>query len=173
MIHLEDLIGAKGKGQKNMRDIDPGIICDYACEDADITLRLKNIFAPQLQEDNLEKLFFEIEMPLVSVLTEMERTGVSIDSDTISVITSYSIHYTKLYDTASMKCLWCITIFCRSQVLPGQNSGTLILPKLNSESLFSLQKNIIRAIMNQWHLRLLNLPKIIMTVMSRTSYNFV
>ncbi len=83
MIPIEDLIGAKGKGQKNMRDIDPGIICDYACEDADITLRLKNIFAPQLQEDNLEKLFFEIEMPLVSVLTEMERTGVSIDSDTI------------------------------------------------------------------------------------------
>jgi DNA polymerase-1 len=83
MIPIEELIGEKGKNQKNMRNVDPTIVSDYACEDADITLRLKNIFAPELKKTGIENLFYEIEMPLVKVLLEMESNGVSIDSNTI------------------------------------------------------------------------------------------
>jgi len=87
MISIEELIGAKGKNQKNMKDIDVNIVSDYACEDADITFRLKSIFAQGLKEKNLENLFYEIEMPLVNVLVSMERNGVVIDSESI---TNYS-----------------------------------------------------------------------------------
>jgi DNA polymerase-1 len=83
MISIEELIGKKGKTQANMRDIDPSIVSDYACEDADITFRLKNIFEAQLNEQKLEELFYNIEMPLVKVLQSMEREGVKIDSETI------------------------------------------------------------------------------------------
>ncbi|MDD3861189.1 MAG: DNA polymerase I, partial [Bacteroidales bacterium] len=88
MVPIESLIGEKGKNQKNMKDIDTNLIVDYSCEDADITLRLKNIFTPELKKSGLEHLFYEIEMPLVNVLIEMERAGVSIDSETIN---KYSI----------------------------------------------------------------------------------
>lgn len=88
MIPIESLIGEKGKNQKNMKDIDLNTIVDYSCEDADITLRLKNLFTPELKKSGLENLFYEIEMPLVNVLIEMERAGVSIDSETIN---KYSI----------------------------------------------------------------------------------
>ena len=80
MIPIEDLIGAKGKNQKNMKDIDVSIVSDYACEDADICFRLKDIFVKQLQEKSLENVFYNMEMPLISVLLKMEKTGVSIDS---------------------------------------------------------------------------------------------
>lgn len=79
MISIEDLIGEKGKNQKNMKDIDISIVSDYSCEDADITLRLKNILEPELRKSNLENLFYEIEMPLVKVLMDMERSGVSLN----------------------------------------------------------------------------------------------
>jgi len=84
MIPIENLIGERGKNQKNMKDIDSSIVSDYSCEDADITFRLKNIFATELHEAGLENLFYEIEMPLVTVLMQMERAGVRIDSDTIN-----------------------------------------------------------------------------------------
>lgn len=78
-ISIETLIGKKGKGQGNMGDLSPEAISDYACEDADITFQLKQLFAPQIEKDHLKKLFYEMEMPLVSVLAGMEEEGIAID----------------------------------------------------------------------------------------------
>lgn len=78
-IHIESLIGLKGKNQKNMRDIDIKIVADYAAEDADITLRLKNILEKDIKKNGLEKLYYEIEAPLIYVLADMEWTGVRLD----------------------------------------------------------------------------------------------
>mgnify|MGYP000796321964 CR=1 FL=1 len=82
-IHIEELIGPKGKQQANMRDLPPGEIYEYAAEDADITLRLKNVLEPKLKEVNAERLFWDIEMPLVSVLADMELTGVRLDTEAL------------------------------------------------------------------------------------------
>ena len=82
-IHIEDLLGSKGKKQKNMRDLSPSEIYEYAAEDADITLRLKNVLTPKLKELNVEELFWSIEMPLVRVLADMELTGVRIDTEAL------------------------------------------------------------------------------------------
>ncbi len=80
-VHIEELIGPKGKGQKNMRDLPPRDVCEYAAEDADITLRLKNVLEPRLAEAGVERLFREIEMPLVKVLADMELNGVGLDTE--------------------------------------------------------------------------------------------
>lgn len=79
-IRIEELIGPKGKQQANMRDLPPGEIYEYAAEDADITLRLKNVLEPKLKEVNAERLFRDIEMPLVNVLADMELAGVRLDT---------------------------------------------------------------------------------------------
>ncbi len=79
-IKIEELIGEKGKNQKSMRDVPQEKICDYACEDADVTLKLKNILEPELKKEGLEELFYNIEMPLVPVLAYMERNGARIDT---------------------------------------------------------------------------------------------
>jgi DNA polymerase-1 len=78
-IPIEALIGKKGKGQGNMRDLKPEEISDYACEDADITLQLKKLFEPEIQKEHLKELFYSIEMPLVGVLKDMEQEGIAID----------------------------------------------------------------------------------------------
>ena len=78
-IHIDELIGAKGKNQGSMRDVALDKITNYAAEDADITLRLRGVLEPQIEEMGLKELFYEVEMPLVRVLAEMERTGVIID----------------------------------------------------------------------------------------------
>ena len=78
-VHIDALIGKKGKNQGNMRDVELEKIKEYAGEDADITLQLKNVFAPQLITANVEKVFNEVEMPLVQVLTDMEFEGIRID----------------------------------------------------------------------------------------------
>lgn len=83
-IHIDELIGPKGKSQKNMRDISPVDICDYAAEDADITLRLYNVLKPRLKEADVEDLFYNIEMPLVPVLAEMEMNGVLLDTNALA-----------------------------------------------------------------------------------------
>ena len=83
-IHIDELIGPKGKSQKNMRDISPADICDYAAEDADITLRLYNVLKPRLKEADVEDLFYNIEMPLVPVLAEMEMKGVLLDTNALA-----------------------------------------------------------------------------------------
>ena len=79
-IKIEELIGEKGKNQKNMRDVPPAKVCDYACEDADVTLKLKNILEKEIRQEGLEELFYNIEMPLVPVLAYMERNGARIDT---------------------------------------------------------------------------------------------
>lgn len=78
-ISIETLIGKKGKGQGNMGDLPPEAIVDYACEDADITFQLKQLFAPQIEKEHLRELFYTMEMPLVTVLAKMENEGVAID----------------------------------------------------------------------------------------------
>ena len=79
-IKIEELIGEKGRGQKSMRDVSPTLVCDYACEDADVTLKLKNILQEELKKEGIEELFYNIEMPLVPVLAYMERNGARIDT---------------------------------------------------------------------------------------------
>lgn len=78
-IHIEELIGAKGKNQLTMRQVPLETISEYAAEDADVTLQLKNVLEKQLSENQLNNLFYNIEMPLVRVLAQMERNGVLID----------------------------------------------------------------------------------------------
>src|SRR5688572_789504 len=81
-VHIEELIGKKGRsGQGSMRDVELEKIKEYAAEDADITLQLKNILLPQLKEKEVEKVFYEVENPLVKVLTDMEYEGVRIDEE--------------------------------------------------------------------------------------------
>lgn len=82
-IHIEELIGPKGRGQKNMRDLTPEQIYEYAAEDADITLQLKNKLEPELKRFGAEDLFYNIEMPLMPVLAEMEMNGVRIDTESL------------------------------------------------------------------------------------------
>jgi len=78
-ISIETLIGKKGKGQGNMRDLTPEEVYQYACEDADITFQLKQLFEPEIQKPHLHDLFYNMEMPLVEVLKDMEQEGISID----------------------------------------------------------------------------------------------
>lgn len=79
-IPIEELIGKKGKGQRSMADLKPSDIKDYACEDADITFRLKKVFEPEINRDHLKRLFYELEMPLEEVLAAMEIEGIRIDT---------------------------------------------------------------------------------------------
>ena len=82
-IHIDELIGPKGKNQKSMRDLLPSQVYEYAAEDADITLRLKNKLEPELKKFECEKLFYDIEMPLMPVLAEMEMNGVCLDTESL------------------------------------------------------------------------------------------
>lgn len=79
-VPISQLIGPKGKNQLCMRDVPLAQIAEYAAEDADVTLKLKNFFAPELKKAGIESLFFDIEMPLIYVLVEMEVTGVKLDT---------------------------------------------------------------------------------------------
>ena len=83
-IHIDELIGPKGKNQRSMRDLSPIDIYEYACEDADITLQLKNKLEPELKKHGAEKLFYEIEMPLMPVLADMEMNGVCLDTASLA-----------------------------------------------------------------------------------------
>ena len=85
-IHIEELIGPKGPRQRNMRDLSPAEICNYAAEDADITLRLKNVLEPKLKEVGAVELFHNIEMPLVPILADMEYTGVKLDTKALDEV---------------------------------------------------------------------------------------
>ena len=83
-VHIDELIGPKGKNQRSMRDLSPTDVYEYACEDADITLQLKNKLEAELQKYECEHLFYEIEMPLMPVLAEMEMNGVCLDTDSLA-----------------------------------------------------------------------------------------
>ena len=91
-IKIEELIGPKGKNQRNMRDLPPADVYKYACEDADVTLKLKHKLEEELKKNNCEELFYQIEMPLVAVLTYMEWNGVRIDTEALK---QTSAHYTE------------------------------------------------------------------------------
>ena len=91
-IHIEELLGPKGKKQKNMRDLSPTDIYEYAAEDADITLRLKNVLEPRLKELGVEELFWNIEMPLVRVLADMELNGVCLDTEALQDTSKISLN---------------------------------------------------------------------------------
>ena len=83
-IHIDELIGPKGKSQRSMRDLSPTEVYEYACEDADITLQLKNKLEPELKRLECEDLFYNIEMPLMPVLAEMEMNGVCLDTESLA-----------------------------------------------------------------------------------------
>ncbi len=87
-IHIDALIGPRGKQQKNMRDLAPADVCDYAAEDADITLRLYHVLRQQLPEKEAERLMHDIEMPLVPVLADMETHGVRLDTEALSSVSA-------------------------------------------------------------------------------------
>ena len=91
-VHIEELIGEKGRGQKNMADLSPSAVYEYACEDADITLQLKSILEKELEKDGTTPLFRDVEMPLVSVLAYMERNGAMIDP---AALAETSRHFTE------------------------------------------------------------------------------
>lgn len=91
-IHIDELIGKKGKNQLTMRSVMPGLLSEYACEDADITLHLRQKFEPLLDQDGLRKLFDEIEIPLVPILASMEAEGVMLDTEALK---EYSIQLGK------------------------------------------------------------------------------
>ena len=104
-IHIEELIGERGRNQRNMRDLKPADVYEYAAEDADITLRLYNVLLPKLKECGAEQLFYEIEMPLMPVLAEMELNGIRIDTDSLaetsSILTSRMRQLeTQIYEAA-------------------------------------------------------------------------
>ncbi|MBR5542127.1 MAG: DNA polymerase I [Bacteroides sp.] len=107
-IHIEELIGTKGKNQGNMRDLTPTAIYKYACEDADITLKLYHILKNELATNGADKLFYELEMPLVPVLAYMEKNGVCVDTNALK---ETSQHFTarmnqieeEIYQLANMK----------------------------------------------------------------------
>ena len=82
-IHIDELIGPKGKNQKNMRDLDPKEVYRYACEDADVTLKLKNILEKELKEHDAEQLFYDIEMPLIPVLANIESNGMLLNTEAL------------------------------------------------------------------------------------------
>ena len=79
-VHIDELIGPRGKNQRSMRDLSPTLVYEYACEDADITLQLKNRLEPELKKHECEDLFYNMEMPLMPVLAEMEMNGVVLDT---------------------------------------------------------------------------------------------
>ncbi len=83
-IHIDELIGPKGRNQKNMADLDPKDVYEYACEDADITLQLMPPLVEEMQKNNVESVFRDIEMPLMPVLARMERNGVRLDTETLA-----------------------------------------------------------------------------------------
>jgi DNA polymerase-1 len=95
-VSIETLIGKKGKNQKSMADLEPTGVVDYACEDADITFQLKQLFEPEIQKDHLKSLFYNMEMPLVEVLKSMEQEGIAIDDKGLQ---SYSIEIGETLET--------------------------------------------------------------------------
>lgn len=83
-ISIEDLIGKKGKNQKSMKDLSPEMVCDYACEDADITFQLKKHFEEEINKPHLKSLFYDVEMPLMFVLKNMENEGIALDKSALN-----------------------------------------------------------------------------------------
>ena len=130
-IHIDELIGPKGKSQRSMRDLSPTLVYEYACEDADITLQLKNRLEPELKKNACERLFYDIEMPLMPVLAEMEMNGVCLDVE--------SLKETSKIFTERMN-----TIEARIYELAGQQFN-IASPKQVGEILFDRLKIVDKA----------------------------
>ena len=126
-ISIETLIGKKGKNQKSMADIPQEQITDYACEDADITWQLKVLFEPEIQKEHLKQLFYEMEMPLVSVLKNMEVEGINLDTEGLT-------HFSKELNTTL------IDLEEKIKHLAGQEDFNLDSPKQLGEVLFDKMK---------------------------------
>lgn len=95
-VSIETLIGKKGKNQRSMAELQPSEIVDYACEDADITFQLKQLFEPEINKEHLKDLFYNVEMPLVEVLKSMEQEGIAIDAKGLQ---DYSVELGETLDT--------------------------------------------------------------------------
>ncbi|WP_027456200.1 DNA polymerase I [Xylanibacter brevis] len=130
-VHIDELIGPKGKNQRSMRDLTPQQVYEYACEDADITLQLKNKLEGLLKEHHCEELFYEIEMPLMPVLAEMEMNGVCLDTES-------------LQETAKALNERMATIEARIYELAGQQFN-IASPKQVGEILFDKLKIVEKA----------------------------
>ncbi len=130
-VHIEELIGERGKNQRSMRDLSPADVYEYACEDADITLQLKEKLEPELKRLDCEKLFYEIEMPLMPVLADMERTGVRIDTDSLA-------------DTSRQLTQRMLEIEQKIYVLAGEHFN-IASPKQVGDILFSKMKIVEKA----------------------------
>lgn len=107
-VRIEELIGPRGRKQLTMRDVPVAQVAEYAAEDADITLKLKNYFTPCLEKEGLESLFYDIEMPLIYVLAEMEYTGVTLDTVALKqsseeLTTALKKLEKEIYELAGMK----------------------------------------------------------------------
>ncbi len=131
-IHIDELIGSRGKNQKSMRDLPPEDVYRYACEDADVTLKLKNILEKELKEQSVEHLFYEIEMPLVPVLVNIESNGVRIDTEALK---QSSEHFTlRLQDIEK-----------EIYALAGDKTFNISSPKQVGEVLFDKLKIVEKA----------------------------
>ena len=107
-VRIEELIGPRGRKQLTMRNVPVAQVAEYAAEDADITLKLKNYFTPCLEKEGLESLFYDIEMPLIYVLAEMEYTGVTLDTVALKqsseeLTTALKKLEKEIYELAGMK----------------------------------------------------------------------
>jgi DNA polymerase-1 len=125
-IHIEDLIGKKGKSQRNMGDLTPREIVDYACEDADITYQLKEIFEPQIKNSHLKDLFYQVEMPVAKVLKEMEVEGINLDVDAL-------LHYSAELETE-------INVLEKGIIADAGTSFNIDSPKQLGDILFEVLK---------------------------------
>ena len=131
-IHIDELIGSRGKNQKSMRDLLPEDVYRYACEDADVTLKLKNILEKELKEQSVEHLFYEIEMPLVPVLVNIESNGVRIDTEALK---QSSEHFTLRLQEIEKEIY----------ALAGDESFNISSPKQVGEVLFDKLKIVEKA----------------------------
>ena len=131
-IHIDELIGARGKNQKNMRDLPAEDVYRYACEDADVTLKLKNVLEKELKEQSAEHLFYEIEMPLVPVLVNIESNGVRIDTEALR---QSSEHFTLRLQEIEKEIY----------ALAGGETFNIASPKQVGEVLFDRQKIVDKA----------------------------
>lgn len=107
-VHIEELIGKKGKNQGTMADVELEKIKEYAVEDADITLQFRNVFTPLLKQNEVENVFEEVENPLVPVLVDMEYEGVKIDTGFLNeyslvLETEARVHEEKVYELAEVR----------------------------------------------------------------------
>ena len=135
-IHIDELIGARGKNQKNMRDLPAEDVYRYACEDADVTLKLKNVLEKELKEQSAEHLFYEIEMPLVPVLVNIESNGVRIDTEALR---QSSEHFTLRLQEIEKEIY----------ALAGGETFNIASPKQVGEVLFDRLKIVDKAKKNQ------------------------